>query len=269
MDELLRQWAFWAWPAEPQAGPPSAPPLPPRPLPSARPALPEAGASSQRPSDAGAHALEAQDLVRGLALHDAVLDGLVNGLALEGPADPADVGAALRKLEDRGEELFRQHCWPRLLKCFTQAVAELHAEGPETVANANSRYAADPRGFTAKVGSLDLFEAGFISYTGRPHPEQVLEQMKAEFAHDEEFETSNYGGIRTTLRTEWEFVEAPIEGKVYPGEEGLPRGNGTCFPGRKRESIDDLMKLTARCAPAVCAFGGHSVCAFGGRGWIG
>ena len=210
-------------------------------------------------------ALEAQDLARGLALHDAVLDGLVQGLALEGPADPADVGAALRKLEDRGEELFRQHCWPRLLKCFTQAVAELHAEGPETVANANSRYAADPRGFTANFGRLDLFEAGFINYNGRPHPEKVLEQMKAEFAHDEEFETSNYGGIRTTLRTEWEFVEAPIEGKVYPGEVERPRGDGTCFPGRNRKSIDALMKLPTRCAPSRP----HSVCALRGRGWMG
>jgi hypothetical protein len=237
-------------------------------LPSPGPRMEEVGVDRGRilrwlPPAEGA--LEAQDLARGLALHEAVLDGLVQGLALEGPADPADVGAALRKLEDRGEELFRQHCWPRLLKCFTQAVAELHAEGPETVANANSRYAADPRGFTAKVGSLDLIEAGFISYNGRPHPEKVLEQMKAEFANDEEFETSNYGGTRTTLRTEWEFVEAPIEGKVYPGEVGRPRGDGACFPGRNRKSIDALMKLPTRCAPSRP----HSVCALRGRGWMG
>jgi hypothetical protein len=67
--------------------------------------------------------------------------------------------------------------------------------------------------------------------------------MKAEFASDEEFTTTNYGGVKTSLRTEWEFAVAPVEGKVYPGECGLPRGDGTFYPGRNRKTIDALMKL--------------------------
>jgi tetratricopeptide (TPR) repeat protein len=197
------------------------------------------------PPNSAEPSLSAQDLIRGLALNSAALAGLRQGLAVEGPEDSVDVGSALRQLDDNGESLFREHCVPLLVKVFTRAVAELHTGGPDEVTNANSRYADDPRTYIAKLGNLAIFEAGFVQFNGRPYPAGVMEQMKAEFASDEEFVTSNYGGIHTTLRTEWEFVESPVEGKIYPGEVGMRRGDGSSFPGRKRRSLDDLMELAS------------------------
>jgi len=188
--------------------------------------------------------VEARDLVRGLQLHDAVLAGIVEGLGLEGPSDGSDVSAALRGLDAAGvESLFQKHCVPRLVTLFAKSVDELCSDGFENVASANSRYADDPRSITAMLGNIDTFEGGFTDFNGKPHPDNVLDQMKAEFASDEEFTTTNYGGVKTSLRTEWEFAVAPVEGKVYPGECGLPRGDGTFYPGRNRKTIDALMKL--------------------------
>jgi tetratricopeptide (TPR) repeat protein len=103
------------------------------------------------------------------------------------------------------------------------------------------RYAHDPEGYGAMMGNIDDFEGGFTEFNGAPFPdEDVLSQMQAEFACDEEFTTD---GLTTTLRKEWEFTVAPVEGKVYPGEVSLPRGDGTFYPGRNRKDIKDLMKL--------------------------
>ena len=188
--------------------------------------------------------IEAQDFVRGLHLHAAVLAGIVGGLGLEGPNDHSDVSAALRGLHAAGvESFFRQHCLPGLLACFSNSVDELRAvaRGRENVAHANMRYAHDPEGYGAMMGNIDDFEGGFTEFNGAPFPdEDVLSQMQAEFACDEEFTTD---GLTTTLRKEWEFTVAPVEGKVYPGEVSLPRGDGTFYPGRNRKDIKDLMKL--------------------------
>ena len=115
--------------------------------------------------------------------------------------------------------------------------------GFENVASANSRYADDQRNITALVGNIDTFERGFTDFNGKPYPDDLLAQMQNEFACDEEFTTSIYGGVTTTLRQEWEFAVAPVEGKAYPGECGLPRGDCTFYPGRNRKTIDALMKL--------------------------
>ena len=159
--------------------------------------------------------IEAQDFVRRLNLHAAVLAGIVRGLRLEGPNDHLDVSAALRGLDAAGvESLFRQHCAPGLLACFSNSVDDLRAIGRENVAHANMRYVHDPEGYAAMMGNIDDFEGGFTEFNGAPFPdEDVLSQMQAEFACDEEFST---GGVTTTLRKEWEFTVAPVEGNVYP-----------------------------------------------------
>ena len=36
--------------------------------------------------------------------------------------------------------------------------------------------------------------------------------------------TSNYGGIETNLRTEFEFATYPLPGKRYPGQQGFSKG---------------------------------------------
>ena len=206
---------------------------------------------------ASAHRLEARDFVRGLPLQAEVMAGLVSGLGLEGPDDPTDVAAALQGLIGTADAaLFMQHCVPRLVAAFTKSVGELSTDGRETVSSANSKYADDPRTFTAKLGNLKMFEEGFTRFNGRPHPDNVLAQMEAEFASDIKFKTSNYGGVETTLRTEWEYVVAPVDGKIYPGECGLPKGDGSSYPGRNRKGIDALMKLSTRSGVYVCV----SVC---------
>ena len=171
-----------------------------------------------------------------------MLAGIVEGLGLEGPSDCSDVSAALRGLNVSGvESLFQKHCVPRLAAHFTKSVEELRLGGFENLASANSRYADDPRSITALVGNIDTFERGFTDFNGKP--DDLLAQMQNEFACDEEFTTSIYGGVTTTLRQEWEFAVAPVEGKAYPGECGLPRGDGTFYPGRNRKTMDALMKL--------------------------
>ena len=211
----------------------------------------EASSQHAKPSSSTAvvtEPLEAHDLVRGMQLHSEVLAGMVQGLGLKGLTDPADVAVVLRELGDKGvEKMFRQHCVPRLIASFARSIsAELRTDGCETVSSANSRYADDVQSFKAKLGNINMYEKGFTYFNGKPYPDDVLAQMEKEFADDEEFTTSNYGGITTTLRIEWEFVVQPVEGKVYPGEIGLQRGDHTFYPGRNRKHIDSLMKLATR-----------------------
>ena len=195
-------------------------------------------------SEKGADTVQTRDFVRGLKLYDAVLAGMVHGLGLEDANDPTDVAAPLRALTSADvEALFMQHFVPRLTALFMKSVDELSTDGREDVASANSRYADEDFGRRAKLGNIDVFEKGFTSFNGKPRPDDVLAQMHSEFANDEEFETSNYGGIKTTLRTEWEYAVAPVEGKEYPGEKGLKKGDGTFHPGRNRKQISTLMKL--------------------------
>lgn len=186
------------------------------------------------------------EVARGLqeSLRAAVVDGLVLGLGLKSPDDPSDVAATLRSLADNGDELIQQHCVPLLIKAITDSIAGLKVDHVESVSAANSRYADDPKTFTAAVGNLVHFELGLDGYNGRPDGDNVELQMRLEFEGvTTDFKTSNYGGISTNLPTEWEFVVNPDPAKTYPGEVGLPRGDGTYFPGRNRKLIDDLMKL--------------------------
>lgn len=167
-------------------------------------------------------------------------------IRLTGASDPSDVGARLRMLEDNGEELFRQHCILPLITRFTHAVAGLKARTAVPLHLANSRYADDANTMTAIVGHIGHFEMGLDVFNGRPDGDNVEFQMQTEFSSDIEFITSNYGGVKTSLTLEWEFVVNPRKDKVYPGEVGLARDDGSCFAGRNRKSIAELMNLESR-----------------------
>ena len=191
-------------------------------------------------------ALELSEFARGLqqSLCAAVVEGLVLGLGLASPDDPSDVAATLCALNDNGNELIRQHCVPLLIQTMTDNIASLKVDHVESVFAANSRYADDPSTFKASVGDLGHFEMGLDRFNGRPDGDDVLSQMRLEFQRSTaEFKTRNYGGISTSLAEEWAFVENPDPAKTYPGEVGLPRGDGMFHPGRNRKLLDDLMKL--------------------------
>jgi len=118
----------------------------------------------------------------------------------------------------------------------------------QTVASANSKYAEDPSTYRASFGLEEHFYQGLDEFNGSPDGGNIEAQMHKEFWDTRSFVTRNYGGVETDLLTEWQFVVAPQIGKVYPGEIGLPRADGTLHPGRQRKSMKQLMMhpLTVR-----------------------
>ena len=83
----------------------------------------------------------------------------------------------------------------------------------------NSKVAAGASAFVGAYGGIDDFLAG-LDAIGLPHP-RISDGMFAEFnsSNDSDitWETSNYGGIKSTPRLEWEFVANPEMNKIYPG----------------------------------------------------
>ena len=83
----------------------------------------------------------------------------------------------------------------------------------------NGKFAPDDGTFEGAYGGMTDFLAG-IDAIGLPQP-RVLEGMHAEFNDsgdsDVEWTTSNYGGIVTHPRLEWEYVVCPDMTKIYPG----------------------------------------------------
>jgi hypothetical protein len=99
----------------------------------------------------------------------------------------------------------------------------------QTVQRANSHYyQADALKRVGVFGTRDSFFAGLEAVNGRPvvgTDAEVLEQMRREFDKCADprirvIQTTNYGLVQTDLRTEWEFAECPVAGKVYPGQLG-------------------------------------------------
>jgi len=91
------------------------------------------------------------------------------------------------------------------------------AEGG-TDAGSNAKFAAQGA-FEGAYGDLDDFLAG-VDAIGLPQP-RTFQGMENDFTRSEDsdlkWETSNYGGITTTPRLEWEYVVCPDLGKTYPG----------------------------------------------------
>ena len=72
----------------------------------------------------------------------------------------------------------------------------------------------------AAFGDTKDFREG-LDQLGLPRVDNVCKGMEHEtnWSADSEdsFETSNYGGTKTTPKQEWEFVMSPEKGKIYPG----------------------------------------------------
>ena len=88
----------------------------------------------------------------------------------------------------------------------------------ESYAN-NAKYATMPGVYEGAFGSIDEFLQG-LDAIGLPQP-RVFEGMQDDFIDGEDstdiFTTSNYGGIKTTPQTEWEYIVCPDMTKTYPG----------------------------------------------------
>jgi hypothetical protein len=121
--------------------------------------------------------------------------------------------------------IINEHCVPRLAAHFTKSVEELRLGGFENWASANSSYADDPRSITALVGNIDTFERGFTDFNGKPViPDDLMAQMQNEFVMRATRSLRPPSMVASQPPwQEWEFAVAPVEGKAYPDECGLPR----------------------------------------------
>lgn len=109
----------------------------------------------------------------------------------------------------------------------TSAVAELKEtlshQGESLDHEENEKFLVDNDELESSqisFGTLKNFYEGLDNYLGIPHA-RTLQAMETEHLHKEdsnvEFETKNYGGIRTTPSQEWQFVNNP------DASEGTPR----------------------------------------------
>jgi tetratricopeptide (TPR) repeat protein len=194
---------------------------------------------------ASTNKLQVLEFARGLqqGVLEAIVSGLVQGLGLDSSHDPRDVTAELLRLDDGGTALIHEHCVPRVVERIAKGISGLQEDAAQTVEAANSRYADEPDVLIAMMGEIHHFEQGLDKYNGRPDGEDLEAQMRLEFSDSTPFCTLNYGGIETTLETEWEFVVNPQSVKVYPGEQGLQRADGSRWPGRNRNSVEELMTI--------------------------
>ena len=206
----------------------------------------QAASGGKREAAAGGlRAVLLSELVCGLehAIALQLLEGVAEGLGVDATKDE-DVVARLVQLPDGGSGMFDTFCLPRIRDVMKKMFWAISEDEVQTVQDANSRYAEDPTSYSASFGLEEHFYQGLDEYNGRPDGSNIEAQMLREFRSRESFVTRNYGGVRTDLATEWEFVLAPLEGKVYPGENGLARHDGKGFyPGRERRSMSEFMKL--------------------------
>jgi hypothetical protein len=145
----------------------------------------------------------------------------VMGLIGNCRSDPAD---ALSNLEESEiARIIREAATPvasALSKHFKDVKSKRRMSeiSIETYAN-NAKYATMPGVYEGAFGTIDEFLQG-LDAIGLPQP-RVFEGMQDDFMDGEDstdiFTTSNYGGIKTTPQTEWEFIVCPDMTKTYPG----------------------------------------------------
>ena len=167
--------------------------------------------------------------------------GITEALGVESPDD--DISERILELPDGGKEMLDKYCLPRIRESCMRDINDFILDEVQTVHEANSKYAEDPTTFTGSYGSEEHFFQGLDEFNGCPDGSNVEMQMKKEFQDTSAFTTSNYGGIKTDLKTEWEFIVAPHPDSTYPGEQGLTKADGTRHPGRVRNSLEHYMKL--------------------------
>lgn len=193
-------------------------------------------------------ALSLAELVAGLehAISCKLAEGIAEALGVE--EENEDISGKLLQLPNRGSDMIDKFCLTKIRSACLEGIDALLKNEIQTVRDANSKYAEDPKTYSASYGLEEHFYQGLDEFNGRPDGDNIEAQMKKEFQNKEPFTTRNYGGIKTTLQLEWEFVEAPHKEKTYPGEQGLPRGDGTFHPGRQRRPLKHYIdkKITKR-----------------------
>jgi hypothetical protein len=196
-------------------------------------------------------ALSLAELVAGLehAIMYNVKAGIMEAL---GVTEDEDISAKMQKLPDRGSDMLDKFCLPKIRAACLDGIDSLLKNEIQTVKEANSKYAEDPRSYSASFGMEEHFYQGLDEFNGRPDGDNIEAQMKREFQGTETFKTRNYGGISTTMQQEWEFVESPSPDATYPGEVGLPKGDGTYYPSRVRFIEDGREALLPRVADVWC-----------------
>ena len=167
--------------------------------------------------------------------------GITEALGVEDPND--DISKRILQLSDSGKEVLDKYCLPRIRKSCMRDINNCLLDEVQTVREANSKYAEDSTTFTGSFGNEEHFFQGLDEFNGCPGGSNIEVQMKGEFQDTSAFTTSNYGGIKTDLKTEWEFVVALHPETTYPGEHGLAKADGTRHPGRVRNSLEHYMKL--------------------------
>ena len=192
----------------------------------------------------GMPALCLAELVAGLehAISRKLAESLAEALGVED--EDEDLSGRLQQLTNRGagiRDLIDKFCVPKFRSACVEGMEAMLKNEIRTVRDANSKYAEDPKTYSASFGLEEHFYQGLDEFNGRPDGDNIEAQMRKEFQKTEPFTTRNYGGIVTSLQQEWEFVEAPRTGKTYPGEKGLPRGDGSFHPGRERHPLKMYM----------------------------
>merc|ERR1719350_2401272 len=118
----------------------------------------------------------------------------------------------------------------KLADCIWDRIGELS----DTVSGSelSSKFAQDTNNFKLAFGNLSTFFGGLEALIGSPNP-NVRKAMHTEHCEEkyssEEWTTGNYG-IKTTPRTEWEFIVTPdseVTGKTWPSEQTLIAAGNT------------------------------------------
>ena len=122
-------------------------------------------------------------------------------------------------------------------KSFQPGTADIEeASGSAAPSPSANKFAMAGQKITkAQFGSQMLFRRGLEALIGLPSL-SVRAAMEDEHKSEEEFRSGNYG-TKTCPKLEWEFVTAPKEGAVYPGEKTVDDSHG-----RERKLLADLMQ---------------------------
>ena len=137
---------------------------------------------------------------------------------------------------------------------------ENHVINVETVEklvrNRNKQASASSR--LATFGRYLHFDLGLHRLYGKPplgNDDVLFKMMELEFDKDQGIVTSNYGGIKTDVRTEWLFVVHPehpsVEQKMQENPNFLGGESGEHFPHREPRPLSTFMTHPLRDAASL------------------
>ena len=123
------------------------------------------------------------------------------------------------------------------------------------VRNRNKQASASSR--VATFGRYLHFDLGLHRLYGKPplgNDDVLFKMMELEFEKDQAIVTSNYGGIKTDVRTEWLFVVDPEHPSVKQEMQENPnflRGSGEHFPQREPRPLSTFITHPLRDAASL------------------